>query len=145
MCSVAETWKANSATAHVLLRSTGTDAPQALGDRQGKSLRVRPLRASTQLRSRRSVLSDVLTAVLGVYGGKPPPVAPTSHRSIDHRRLNRLLAMSDACAVPLVLKFCTEVIEAHGVIDGIYRLSGITSNIQRLRSVYVNLIIDNAR
>jgi len=37
------------------------------------------------------------------------------------------------CAVPIVLKFCSELIETFGVVDGIYRLSGISSNIQRLR------------
>uniref|UniRef100_A0A3B3ZU50 Rho-GAP domain-containing protein n=2 Tax=Periophthalmus magnuspinnatus TaxID=409849 RepID=A0A3B3ZU50_9GOBI len=35
--------------------------------------------------------------------------------------------------VPQVLKKCAEFIEKHGIVDGIYRLSGITSNIQRLR------------
>ncbi|KAK5858972.1 hypothetical protein PBY51_003073 [Eleginops maclovinus] len=35
--------------------------------------------------------------------------------------------------VPQVLKSCTEFIEKHGVTDGIYRLSGIASNIQKLR------------
>jgi len=38
-------------------------------------------------------------------------------------------------AVPIVLKFCSELIEMYGVVDGIYRLSGISSNIQRLRFV----------
>ncbi|XP_041373060.1 serine-rich adhesin for platelets-like isoform X3 [Gigantopelta aegis] len=38
--------------------------------------------------------------------------------------------------VPLVLKSCTEVIERHGIVDGIYRLSGITSNIQKLRLAF---------
>lgn len=28
---------------------------------------------------------------------------------------------------------CTSVIEENGIVDGIYRLSGITSNMQRLR------------
>lgn len=36
-------------------------------------------------------------------------------------------------SVPQVLKTCAEFIEEHGVVDGIYRLSGVTSNIQRLR------------
>uniref|UniRef100_A0A3P8UH01 Rho-GAP domain-containing protein n=1 Tax=Amphiprion percula TaxID=161767 RepID=A0A3P8UH01_AMPPE len=35
--------------------------------------------------------------------------------------------------VPQVLKKCAEFIEKHGIVDGIYRLSGVTSNIQRLR------------
>ncbi|NXR49433.1 RHG32 protein, partial [Hippolais icterina] len=37
------------------------------------------------------------------------------------------------CSVPQVLKSCTEFIEKHGIVDGIYRLSGIASNIQKLR------------
>ncbi|NXU76512.1 RHG32 protein, partial [Oreotrochilus melanogaster] len=36
-------------------------------------------------------------------------------------------------SVPQVLKSCTEFIEKHGIVDGIYRLSGIASNIQKLR------------
>ncbi|XP_027136440.1 rho GTPase-activating protein 32 isoform X2 [Larimichthys crocea] len=35
--------------------------------------------------------------------------------------------------VPQVVKSCTDFIEKHGVVDGIYRLSGISSNIQKLR------------
>ncbi|KAG5844293.1 hypothetical protein ANANG_G00160890, partial [Anguilla anguilla] len=35
-----------------------------------------------------------------------------------------------------VLKTCAEFIEKHGIVDGIYRLSGITSNIQRLRQEF---------
>uniref|UniRef100_A0A8D2J108 Rho-GAP domain-containing protein n=1 Tax=Varanus komodoensis TaxID=61221 RepID=A0A8D2J108_VARKO len=35
--------------------------------------------------------------------------------------------------VPQVLKSCTEFVEHHGIVDGIYRLSGISSNIQKLR------------
>ncbi|KAM7412926.1 hypothetical protein PAMA_020354 [Pampus argenteus] len=35
--------------------------------------------------------------------------------------------------VPQVIKSCAEFIEKHGVVDGIYRLSGISSNIQKLR------------
>uniref|UniRef100_A0A3B3CR47 Rho-GAP domain-containing protein n=1 Tax=Oryzias melastigma TaxID=30732 RepID=A0A3B3CR47_ORYME len=37
--------------------------------------------------------------------------------------------------VPQVLTKCAEFIEKHGIVDGIYRLSGITSNIQRLRLI----------
>ncbi|GFS08053.1 rho GTPase-activating protein [Elysia marginata] len=35
--------------------------------------------------------------------------------------------------VPLLLKSCTDIIEEYGIVHGIYRLSGITSNIQKLR------------
>lgn len=38
--------------------------------------------------------------------------------------------------VPQVLQKCAEFIEQHGVVDGIYRLSGVTSNIQRLRQEF---------
>lgn len=38
--------------------------------------------------------------------------------------------------VPEVVKICTEFIETHGVVDGIYRLSGVTSNIQYLRDMF---------
>ena len=39
---------------------------------------------------------------------------------------------------PLVLDLCATVVEEHGVVDGIYRLSGIVSNLQKLRYVLVN-------
>ncbi|KAJ8005357.1 hypothetical protein DPEC_G00145780 [Dallia pectoralis] len=35
--------------------------------------------------------------------------------------------------VPQVLRSCSEFIEKHGVVDGIYRHSGVSSNIQKLR------------
>nr|XP_046267000.1 rho GTPase-activating protein 31 [Scatophagus argus] len=38
--------------------------------------------------------------------------------------------------VPQVLRKCAEFIEEHGIVDGIYRLSGVTSNIQRLRQEF---------
>lgn len=38
--------------------------------------------------------------------------------------------------IPMVLKCCAEFIEEYGIVDGIYRLSGITSNIQRLRQAF---------
>lgn len=43
--------------------------------------------------------------------------------------------------VPQVVKSCAEFIEKHGVVDGIYRLSGISSNIQKLRFVPILFII----
>ncbi|VDM26027.1 unnamed protein product, partial [Toxocara canis] len=36
--------------------------------------------------------------------------------------------------VPIILKKCVEVIEAHGIVTGVYRQCGIQSNIQKLRS-----------
>ncbi|XP_056178601.1 rho GTPase-activating protein 30 [Falco biarmicus] len=38
--------------------------------------------------------------------------------------------------VPQVLRSCTKFVEQHGVVDGIYRLSGVSSNIQRLRQEF---------
>ncbi|MGH0168858.1 UNVERIFIED_CONTAM: hypothetical protein FKN15_055623 [Acipenser sinensis] len=36
--------------------------------------------------------------------------------------------------IPLVLRACSSFVEEHGVVDGIYRLSGVSSNTQKLRS-----------
>ena len=44
-----------------------------------------------------------------------------------------LLNTGSENSVPKVLTHCAEFIEARGIIDGIYRLSGIASNIQKLR------------
>uniref|UniRef100_V9K7W7 Cdc42 GTPase-activating protein n=1 Tax=Callorhinchus milii TaxID=7868 RepID=V9K7W7_CALMI len=38
--------------------------------------------------------------------------------------------------VPQVLKSCAGFIEKNGIVDGVYRLSGITSNIQKLRQEF---------
>lgn len=38
--------------------------------------------------------------------------------------------------IPMVLKCCAEFIESNGIVDGIYRLSGVTSNIQKLRNAF---------
>ncbi|XP_007557395.1 rho GTPase-activating protein 31 [Poecilia formosa] len=38
--------------------------------------------------------------------------------------------------VPQVLQKCAEFVEQYGIVDGIYRLSGVTSNIQRLRQEF---------
>lgn len=38
--------------------------------------------------------------------------------------------------IPMVLRSCAEFIEENGIVDGIYRLSGITSNIQKLRRCF---------
>lgn len=45
----------------------------------------------------------------------------------------RLIANFVFSVVPMVLKCCAEFIESRGIVDGIYRLSGVTSNIQKLR------------
>uniref|UniRef100_A0A9J7XFS9 Si:dkeyp-68b7.12 n=1 Tax=Cyprinus carpio carpio TaxID=630221 RepID=A0A9J7XFS9_CYPCA len=38
--------------------------------------------------------------------------------------------------IPQVLRSCSEFIEKHGIVDGIYRLSGVSSNTQKLRSEF---------
>ncbi|TSP09119.1 Rho GTPase-activating protein 30 [Bagarius yarrelli] len=40
--------------------------------------------------------------------------------------------------IPQVLRSCSMFIEEHGVVDGIYRLSGVSSNTQKLRSEFDN-------
>ncbi|XP_070622342.1 rho GTPase-activating protein 30 [Erythrolamprus reginae] len=40
--------------------------------------------------------------------------------------------------IPQVLKSCTEFVEQNGIVDGIYRLSGVSSNIQKLRLEFDN-------
>ncbi|MGH0149270.1 UNVERIFIED_CONTAM: hypothetical protein FKN15_014869 [Acipenser sinensis] len=44
-------------------------------------------------------------------------------------------------SVPQVLSCCSEFIEKHGVVDGIYRHSGVSSNIQKLRHEFDSEII----
>uniref|UniRef100_A0A8C7Y0A5 Rho GTPase activating protein 31 n=1 Tax=Oryzias sinensis TaxID=183150 RepID=A0A8C7Y0A5_9TELE len=46
------------------------------------------------------------------------------------------MVQTDLFQIPQVLTKCAEFIEKHGIVDGIYRLSGITSNIQRLRQEF---------
>ncbi|XP_067309014.1 rho GTPase-activating protein 30 [Pseudorasbora parva] len=43
---------------------------------------------------------------------------------------------STAQEIPQVLRICSEFIEEHGIVDGIYRLSGVSSNTQKLRSEF---------
>ena len=38
--------------------------------------------------------------------------------------------------VPKILKICTDFIEKNGMVDGIYRHTGLQSNIQRLRNAF---------
>lgn len=38
--------------------------------------------------------------------------------------------------IPKILTICTEFIEKHGIVDGIYRHTGLQSNIQRLRNAF---------
>ena len=38
--------------------------------------------------------------------------------------------------VPFVLTKCTDFIETHGIVDGIYRISGVASNIKKLKALF---------
>ncbi|XP_028834551.1 uncharacterized protein LOC114789363 isoform X2 [Denticeps clupeoides] len=38
--------------------------------------------------------------------------------------------------IPVVLRSCSEFIEENGIVDGIYRLSGVSSNTQKLRAEF---------
>eukprot|EP00116_Pleurobrachia_bachei_P001699 sb/3461961/ len=49
--------------------------------------------------------------------------------------LSELLHDSDR-KVPLIVEVCCKTLEAHGVVEGIYRKSGINSNIQKLRQEF---------
>jgi len=41
--------------------------------------------------------------------------------------------------VPYVLTNCIEFVETFGMTDGIYRLTGVTSNVQKLRYIFAVL------
>ncbi|XP_063804789.1 rho GTPase-activating protein 30 isoform X2 [Pseudophryne corroboree] len=50
--------------------------------------------------------------------------------------LREVTCTSASGAVPQVLRSCTEFVEEHGIVDGIYRLCGIASNVQKLRQEF---------
>ena len=85
-------------------------------------------------------LTPVLNHILCQIGSQC-----NSRREIDGEQLyisvQQLCVNGDCClcTVPTILKFCSELIEMYGVVDGIYRLSGISSNIQQLRCVVWHL------
>ncbi|XP_076253784.1 GTPase-activating protein CdGAPr isoform X3 [Rhynchophorus ferrugineus] len=75
----------------------------------------------------------------------PPPVVGPSRRRLKQSGILRERVfgcdlgehlLNTGKAVPTVLKSCAEFIETNGIVDGIYRLSGITSNIQKLRNAF---------
>lgn len=53
------------------------------------------------------------------------------------------LSNSTGLEVPEVLLRCTKFVEEYGLVDGIYRVSGIASNIKRLRSMFDSATIKN--
>ncbi|XP_050315828.1 GTPase-activating protein CdGAPr isoform X2 [Anthonomus grandis grandis] len=75
----------------------------------------------------------------------PPPVVGPSRRRLKQSGIlkERVFGcdlgehlLNSGKDVPTVLKSCAEFIEANGIVDGIYRLSGVTSNIQKLRNAF---------
>ncbi|KAJ8336442.1 hypothetical protein SKAU_G00376620 [Synaphobranchus kaupii] len=44
--------------------------------------------------------------------------------------------------IPQVLRCCSQFIEEHGIVDGIYRLSGVSSNTQKLRGEFDSEVPD---
>ena len=47
-------------------------------------------------------------------------------------------------SVPDVLTRCTRFVEDHGTVDGIYRISGIASNIKKLRNLFETKTVPQA-
>ena len=74
-------------------------------------------------------LTDHPDMTLDVYRGRKT----TTQQQQQPFHVRLIICTFWFISVPLVLKSCTDVIETHGLVDGIYRLSGITSNIQKLR------------
>ncbi|XP_044762590.1 GTPase-activating protein CdGAPr-like isoform X2 [Coccinella septempunctata] len=75
----------------------------------------------------------------------PPPVVGPSRRRLKQSGIlkERVFAcdlgehlLNSGHEIPMVLKCCAEFIEKNGIVDGIYRLSGVTSNIQKLRNAF---------
>lgn len=123
---------------------SGTPLPTAVPRPRGKLagllrtfMRSRPSRQ--RLRQRGILRQRVFGCDLGEHlsnsGQDGAPHLPAPPYSALPPRLPT--AQPDTTAfsflVPQVLRCCSEFIEAHGVVDGIYRLSGVSSNIQRLR------------
>ncbi|KAF4801737.1 hypothetical protein TURU_032047 [Turdus rufiventris] len=73
-----------------------------------------------------------------VFESNIVPLVITDHMTELVSISDALTPLAGSCRVPYVLKSCAEFIETHGIVDGIYRLSGVTSNIQRLRQEFVS-------
>ncbi|KAI9795479.1 MAG: hypothetical protein M1833_007009 [Piccolia ochrophora] len=69
----------------------------------------------------------------GVPTGELPPLRPVFGVSLDS------LFKRDESAVPLVVYQCIQAIDLYGlVVEGIYRLSGTSSHISRIKAVFDN-------
>ncbi|CAG2108521.1 unnamed protein product [Medioppia subpectinata] len=63
-----------------------------------------------------------------------PPTTPTTTLVFGTDLCEHLF--DQKTQIPEVLRFCIEFIEKNGIINGIYRLSGISSEIQKLRQIF---------
>lgn len=113
--SFQEAWQADGFPASLHEIQTQQAEAEAEGHPEGAGLRLRPGRAPSQLWTRR--------------------YRDTQASNITLRLLRLLYLDLFEILVPQVLKSCSEFIEKHGIVDGIYRHSGISSNIQKLRWV----------
>ena len=66
------------------------------------------------------------------FRGKKVCVTETSR--VFGRDINELY-LTNGNNVPEVLAQCTAFVEKHGLVDGVYRISGVASNIKRLKYV----------
>ena len=66
---------------------------------------------------------------------EPVQISQIKSRKVFAVDLVEHLEQSSAM-VPDILKYCSEIIEKHGVTDGIYRLSGQSCNIARLKQLF---------
>ncbi|XP_032483024.1 rho GTPase-activating protein 30 isoform X2 [Phocoena sinus] len=69
---------------------------------------------------------------------RPPVETQNQQRRMGWRRpgLIAVTVKTTWGSVPQVLRSCAEFVEEYGVVDGIYRLSGVSSNIQKLRQEF---------
>jgi len=74
-----------------------------------------------------------------VNAGKPPqlpPASPAGLRPVFGVSLDDLLKR-DGSAIPLVIYQCIQAIDLFGLeVEGIYRLSGSSTHVSRLRSIF---------
>ncbi|KAI9776021.1 MAG: hypothetical protein M1839_000623 [Geoglossum umbratile] len=75
----------------------------------------------------------VHTAVLSSFPADLPPLLPVFGVSL------RTLFERDGLAVPMIVYQCIQAVEMYGLeVEGIYRLSGTNSHVQRIRAMFDN-------
>ncbi|XP_069933543.1 rho GTPase-activating protein 30 isoform X3 [Oryctolagus cuniculus] len=78
---------------------------------------------------------SVLSSLWSQAGEELGCLSPVARRKRDSTGLHETSSVSEF-PVPQVLRSCAEFVEEYGVVDGIYRLSGVSSNIQKLRQEF---------